>query len=217
VQVRVWTKEANSFWDRQKPHSFWGRPHFGPSSSARRQVRIPDTCAPSLQEESLPAESTLTTETKERASLPGLLIEANRITGGTETTTTTNSRDYQMVKRKHKNLTNRNQDHSLSSEPSTPTSASPGYPNTPEKLDPDLKAYLMMMVEDIKKDFNNSLKEIQENTAKEVQILKEKQENTNKEVEALKELQENTTKQVKELNKTIQDLKRSRHNKENTK
>ena len=30
----------------------------------------------------------------------------------------------------------------------------------------------MMMVEDIRKDFNNSLKEIQENTAKEVQVLK---------------------------------------------
>ena len=71
-----------------------------------------------------------------------------------------------MAKRKHKNLTNGNQDHSSSSEPSTCTSASPGYPNTREKLDPDLKAYLMMMVEDIKKDFNNSLKEIQKNTAK---------------------------------------------------
>jgi hypothetical protein len=35
----------------------------------------------------------------------------------------------------------------------------------------------MMMVEDIKKDFNNSLKEIQENTAKELQVHKEKQEN----------------------------------------
>jgi hypothetical protein len=41
-----------------------------------------DICAPSLQEESLPAESTLTTETQERVSLPGLLIEAHRITGG---------------------------------------------------------------------------------------------------------------------------------------
>jgi hypothetical protein len=30
----------------------------------------------------------------------------------------------------------------------------------------------MMMVEDIKKDFNNSLKEIQENTAKELQVLR---------------------------------------------
>ena len=71
-----------------------------------------------------------------------------------------------MVKGKHKNLTSRIQDDSPSSEPGTPTSPSPGHPNTPEKLDPDLKAYLMMMVENIKKDFNNSLKEIQENTAK---------------------------------------------------
>jgi chromosome segregation ATPase len=51
----------------------------------------------------------------------------------------------------------------------------------------------MMMIEDIKKDFNKSLKEIQENTAKELQVLKEKQ--------------ENTSKQVMEMNKTILDLK----------
>jgi hypothetical protein len=82
-------------------------------------------------------------------------------------------RDYQIAKAKHKNLTNRNQDHSPSSERSTPTLPSPGHPNTSEKLDPDLKAYFMMMVEDIKKDFNNSLKEIQ-NTAKELQVLKDK-------------------------------------------
>ena len=56
-----------------------------------------------------------------------------------------------MAKGKCKNITNRNQDHSPSSEHSTPNSASPGYPNIPEKIDPDLKAYLMMMVEDIKK------------------------------------------------------------------
>ena len=37
-----------------------------------------DICAPSLQEESLPGESALTTETQDRASIPGLLIEANR-------------------------------------------------------------------------------------------------------------------------------------------
>jgi hypothetical protein len=99
-----------------------------------------------------------------------------------------------MVKGKCETLTNRNQDHSPSSERSTPTSASPGYPNTPEKLDPNLKVDLMTRVDDIKKDFNNSLKEIQENNAKEVKVLKEKQ--------------ENTSKHVMELNKTIQDLKR---------
>jgi hypothetical protein len=46
----------------------------------------------------------------------------------------------------------------------------------------------MMLIEDIKKGFNNSLKEVQENTAKEVEVLKE--------------LKENTSKQVMELNKT---------------
>jgi gas vesicle protein len=107
-----------------------------------------------------------------------------------------------MAKDKCQNLTNRKEDHSPSPEPSTPTSLSPGHPNTPEKLDPDLKAYLMMMVEDIKKDFNNSLKEKQENTAKHVEDLKEEAQIS------IKELQENTTKQVMELNKTIQDLKR---------
>ena len=78
-----------------------------------------------------------------------------------------------MAKSKCKDPTNRNQDHSPSSECSTPTPPSPGHPNTPEKQDPDLKAYLMMMVEDIKKEFNNSLKEIQENTAKQEEALKE--------------------------------------------
>jgi hypothetical protein len=64
----------------------------------------------------------------------------------------------------------------------------------------------MMMVEDIKKEINNSLKEIQEKTAKELPLLKEKQENTTKQVEDLKEKQESTSKQVMEMNKTILDL-----------
>ena len=62
---------------------------------------MPDICPPSLQEESLPAESTLTTETQERTRRPGLLTEANRIKKNKlqpETTITTNSRDYQMAK-----------------------------------------------------------------------------------------------------------------------
>jgi hypothetical protein len=117
-----------------------------------------------------------------------------------------------MAKGKHKNLTNRNQNHSPSSELSTPTSPSPGHHNTPEKLDPDLKAYLMMMVEDNKKDFNNSLKEIQKNTAKQVEDIKEEAQ------KSLKEFQENATKQVMELNKAIPRPKKgSRHNKENPK
>ena len=52
----------------------------------------------------------------------------------------------------------------------------------------------MMLLEDIKKDVDNTLKEIQENTGKELQVLIEKQ--------------ENTSKQMMEMNKTILDLKR---------
>jgi hypothetical protein len=44
----------------------------------------------------------------------------------------------------------------------------------------------MMLIEDFKKDINNSLKEIQENTAKQVELLKEETQ------KSLKELQENT-------------------------
>jgi hypothetical protein len=54
------------------------------------------------------------------------------------------------------------------SEPSSPIKASSEYPNAPEKQDSDLKSYLMWMTEDFKKDINNSLKDIQENTGKQV-------------------------------------------------
>ena len=58
-----------------------------------------------------------------------------------------------------------------------------------------------MLVQDFKQDINNVLKEIQENTDKQVEAFKEEAQ------KSLKELQENTTKPVKELNKTIQNLK----------
>jgi hypothetical protein len=41
-----------------------------------------------------------------------------------------------------------------------------GYPTTSENQKSDLKSHLMMMIEDFKKDINNSLKEIQGNTDK---------------------------------------------------
>ena len=59
----------------------------------------------------------------------------------------------------------------------------------------------MMKIVDFKKDENSSLKEIQENTGKQLEKLKEETE------KSLKQFQESTTKQVKKLNKTIQDLK----------
>ena len=78
-----------------------------------------------------------------------------------------------MAGGKHKNRSNRNQGYLASSEPNSPTIASPGYTITPEKQDMDLKSLLMMMMEDFKKEINNSLKEIQENTGKQLEVLKE--------------------------------------------
>ena len=69
-----------------------------------------------------------------------------------------------MAESKHKNRSNRNQGYLASLEPNSPTLASPGYTNTPEKQDMDQKSLLMMIMEDFKKKINNSLKEIQENT-----------------------------------------------------
>ena len=84
-----------------------------------------------------------------------------------------------MVKGKVKTVSNRSQNTWASSEPSSPTTASPEYTNTPENQESVLKSYLMKIIESFKEDINNSLKEIQENTGK----------------------------QVKELNKVIQHLK----------
>ena len=99
-----------------------------------------------------------------------------------------------MVGGKLKNRSNRNQGYLASSETNSPTIANPGYTIISEKQDMDLMSFLMMMIEDIKK-------EIQENTGKQLEALKEKTQ------KSLKELEENTIKQAKERNKTKQDLK----------
>ena len=92
-----------------------------------------------------------------------------------------------MAKGKHKNLINRNQDHSPSLEPSTPTSASPGFPQHTQKNKIQIQNHISWcwLVEDLKKGINNSLKEIQESTDKQVEVLKESQENTAKQVKSV--------------------------------
>jgi hypothetical protein len=105
-----------------------------------------------------------------------------------------------MARGKQKNINNRKQGYLASLEPSSPTTASPGYPITPEKQDSNLKSLLMMVIEDFKKDME---KEIQENTCKQVKDLKEKIQVLVKELEKT----HTHTKQMKELSKNIQDLK----------
>jgi hypothetical protein len=63
-----------------------------------------------------------------------------------------------MVGGKHKNRSNRNQGYLALSEPNTPTIANPEYTITPEKQDLDLNSLLMKIMEDFKKEINNSLK-----------------------------------------------------------
>ena len=64
-----------------------------------------------------------------------------------------------MAKGKRRNVTNRNQGIMAASEPNSPLTVSPGYPNTPEKQDLDLKSLVMMLVQEHMKDIH---KEIQE-------------------------------------------------------
>jgi hypothetical protein len=102
-----------------------------------------------------------------------------------------------MVGGKHKNISNRNQGYLTSSEHDSPTITSPRYTITPGKQDSDLKSLLVMVMKDFKEDINNSLKEIQKNTGKQLEVLKEETQ------KPLKELQKNIIKQEKETNKTI--------------
>ena len=60
----------------------------------------------------------------------------------------------------------------------------------------------MNMVDDLKEDIKKSLKEIQENTGKQVEALKEEKKN-----KCLKEIQENKIKQGKELSKMVKGPK----------
>jgi hypothetical protein len=97
----------------------------------------------------------------------------------TESPRPTNTRDIQMVRSNCKTISNRSQYMWVSSEPSSPTTASPEYTNPPENQESVLKSHLRRIIEPFKEDINHSLKKRQENTGK----------------------------QLKELNKVIQDLK----------
>jgi hypothetical protein len=52
-----------------------------PRTLIQRWIGAPDCRTPALQEERLPAETALTNGTQVRVGLPGVLTEANRITG----------------------------------------------------------------------------------------------------------------------------------------
>jgi hypothetical protein len=80
----------------------------------------------------------------------------------TEIFRSANIRDNQMVRSKHKIIGHRSQYTLTPPKPRSLTTASPGYSNTPEKQNADLKSYFIKILESFKKDINKSLKEIQE-------------------------------------------------------
>jgi hypothetical protein len=67
-----------------------------------------------------------------------------------------------MEKCKCKNIGNGNQCHLVPSDTNDSTTASPGYPNTPEKQNSDPKSHLIKMIEDLKGDINDSIKKVQD-------------------------------------------------------
>ena len=79
-----------------------------------------------------------------------------------------------MIIGKRKNTSNINEGYLALSESSSHTRVNTVYPNTTEKQNSELKLHLMMMTEYFKKDINNSLQEIQDNTSKQVEDQKKK-------------------------------------------
>ena len=73
-----------------------------------------------------------------------------------------------MVRGKGKNLSNRNQGQLASSELSSPPQQALDTPKHWKNKTLILKSHLMMLMDDINKDINNALKEIQENTGKQL-------------------------------------------------
>ena len=71
-----------------------------------------------------------------------------------------------MVKGQHKNTINKSYGNMEPPELSYPMTASPGYPNTLEAQENDLKSNLRKIIVTFKGEMNKSLKGIQENTVK---------------------------------------------------
>jgi hypothetical protein len=69
-----------------------------------------------------------------------------------------------MVEGKQKNISNRSQCN-LAPLKSSSTTVSPGYPNTHEKRDSDLKSHLMKMIEAFKEDIKPPLKKYRKTQA----------------------------------------------------
>jgi hypothetical protein len=82
-----------------------------------------------------------------------LFLPTKRDKLNSEATRPVNTRDYEIVRGKHKNLSNRSQSNLERGEPNSPTITSSGYIPT-WKARFYLKSYLMKMIEAFKEDIN---------------------------------------------------------------
>jgi hypothetical protein len=76
----------------------------------RKWIRAPHLWTPALQEESLPGENALTGGTQDNQECWQRLTESQEEKVPTRDSYNINTREYQMAKGKHKNITTRNQD-----------------------------------------------------------------------------------------------------------
>jgi hypothetical protein len=113
----------------------------------------------------------------------------------------TNMRDIQMAKGKHKSESNRSQNAWASSEYSSATTAKPEYTNKPETQKSILKPYLKNIIESFKVYITNSLEEICENTGKQVKKLNKMIQNWKMEVETIKKTQMEANLEMENLGK----------------
>ena len=122
---------------------------------------------------------------QERADLPRVLTESYRPTGGTRSSQRQQDQLTPEITRWQKASTR-----TLPTEtkvtwhhhnPVLPQQQFLGTPNT-GKARFEFKITLMMLIEDFKKDINNSLKELQENTGKQIETIKEETQKSLKEL-----------------------------------
>lgn len=76
-----------------------------------------------------------------------------------------------MIEGQHKNTINKSQGNMAPSEHSYTTATSPGYPNKTEAQENELKCNLTKLIGTFKEEINKFLKEIQENTIKQVKEM----------------------------------------------
>jgi hypothetical protein len=109
----------------------------------------------------------------------------------------TNTRDFQNEKGKLKTIRNRSQNMWPSSEPSSPTTASPEYTNIPENQKSLLKSYLMKIIESFKEDTN---------TGKQMKELNKVIQDLKVEVETINKIQMESNLEISGVEDTVEEI-----------